>query len=1392
MATVAFEAATSQAPAGELDSFGNYQIQCVLGEGGMGTVYRAEQTAPIRRMVALKVVKAGMDSSQVLSRFAYERQALAMMDHPHIARVYDANVTEKGRPFFVMEYVDGVPITKYCDDRQLNTAGRLKLFLPICEAVQHAHQKGIIHRDLKPTNVLVEEIDGRPIAKVIDFGIAKAVDQGGAGSDPMLTQLGQFVGTPEYMSPEQADPLNQTVDATSDVYSLGVMLYELLVGAVPFDSSTMRKAGLMELLRVIREEEAPTLHAKLTGLGKSATEIAQARGTALITLRKELAGDLNWIAMKAVEKDRQRRYATAAELAADIHRHLENRPVLASPPSRRYRVRKFVRRNRLPVLATSVATAALVVGFAAAVWQANVARRERAVAVEQRAVAEARGREAAVQRQHAEDEAANARRQEQAAERQRAIAESRLDDVSALANSMLFEVGDRVKDLPGAMPAREVLMQRGLDYLNRMSAETPDSDRLRQQLGAAYLKMGELQWDPDGSNLRDLNGARESYARSATLFEAQIAAAPNDQTLRHRLTLAYLRHAQLLDSDREQQAGFERALQSAQKLSAVAPNSLEAKDDLAEVYLARQEFDRAVDTRQKILAANPQSADARWKLYSAQEKLGGSLLQKEDDRALEILTSAISGLDALHSEDPANIHYQRSRAGVLSLLGIELLFHNRYADAVSRGREAVAIQTELAAADTRNAAFQLDLSGAEAILGFLLVNEGQNAEGMEHLQKALAVQEKEAAIHPENTDFALAAARLHNSIANMTVATSDRTAAIRHRQAAAALYRTLVHDHPGRALFLSSLTVELVSFGDAQLAAGDRAGAVDTYREAVKDAGRLGTIGPPTDEEWTVKANAHAGLARGLIALVHTDESIAEDRAAIADYSHVTPGSATAKAVRHEIAQIWTHLSSNYPNRAGNGAAIEAALQAVAYAQADFADAPNSYVLGRYVCNTLVNLRNIYVNAGDYDKAADAARRGVAIAAKLTELQPGDFNRIALLALSYTNLASALRSGGKREESLANYRRIASVLDAKPIETLGTPTVKRDWANHYLFAVRGLLLWDEPRESLPICRRVLPVFELLHQGAPGNETYRADLVAAYRLAESTFLESGMMAEALEISRKILQTEDANPRRDFTFWLNQGFTQAKIGSLQAIAGDSAAAQASWRAALARFDQGRADAAKTHSEHPDDDLALGYLAVAERRLALIEEVLGNRAAAVRHFQDALAHQATLAASNPSKTAWARQLHDISAEDVRLRSLADGEGAYSREDLARGWEQHAVALAEIAYPLPIRLEAAQKAVNLARQAADPKPDFQFDLAEALQQLGRFQFESASFAQGAEKTSGLHGAEQSYTEARRILIALQEAGALAEAIPPTLGDAVNSLATIAARLAESDVADR
>jgi serine/threonine protein kinase/Tfp pilus assembly protein PilF len=335
--------------------FGRYRIIQPLGEGGMGTVYLAEQLEPIRRRVALKVVKLGMDTAQVLARFDNERQALAMMEHPNIAHIFDAGATTTGRPYFVMEFINGVPITEYCDRERISTRERLALFLAVCRAVQHAHQKGVIHRDLKPSNVLVMEQEGAPIPKVIDFGIATATDKW-AVEKTLLTQFGQIVGTPEYASPEQADTISGDVDEGSDVYSLGVLLYELAIGAVPF-AKTLRSAGLAEMLRIIREDEAPSLSQSLTSMGAAATDIAARRGTDLSSLRRLVDGNLNSIAMKALEKARARRYASVSDLAADVQRHIENRPVLASPSGGLKRARTFLRRHRLAALRT---TAALV------------------------------------------------------------------------------------------------------------------------------------------------------------------------------------------------------------------------------------------------------------------------------------------------------------------------------------------------------------------------------------------------------------------------------------------------------------------------------------------------------------------------------------------------------------------------------------------------------------------------------------------------------------------------------------------------------------------------------------------------------------------------------------------------------------------------------------------------------------------------------------------------------------------------------------------------------------------------------------------------------------------------------------------------------------------------
>jgi eukaryotic-like serine/threonine-protein kinase len=347
------------------DDFGRYRILQVLGEGGMGSVYLAEQLQPIHRRVALKVVKVGMETSQVLARFDNERQALAIMDHTNIARIFDAGATAKGRPYFVMEYIEGLPITAYCDRQRMTTKDRLALFLGVCRAVEHAHQKGVIHRDLKPSNVMVTEQHGAMVPKVIDFGIAKATDKL-AVENTLLTQFGQIVGTPEYASPEQADTMTGTVDEGSDVYSLGVILYELLVGAVPFDSAMLRNAGLAEMLRIIREDEAPSLPQKITSMGAAASDVAMRRQTDPASLRRQVDGDLNSMTMKALEKTRERRYASVSDLAADIERYLEDRPVLASSQGGVYRTLKFVRRHRLAAAGVAVALGLMILSAAAA------------------------------------------------------------------------------------------------------------------------------------------------------------------------------------------------------------------------------------------------------------------------------------------------------------------------------------------------------------------------------------------------------------------------------------------------------------------------------------------------------------------------------------------------------------------------------------------------------------------------------------------------------------------------------------------------------------------------------------------------------------------------------------------------------------------------------------------------------------------------------------------------------------------------------------------------------------------------------------------------------------------------------------------------------------------
>ena len=355
---------------------GRYKLLQQIGEGGFGLVFMAEQQEPVRRLVALKIIKAGMDTKEVVARFEAERQALALMEHPNISRVLDGGTTTSGRPYFVMDLVKGVPITEFCDQNQLSTQARLHLFLQVCAGVQHAHQKGVIHRDLKPSNILVSVMNGEPVPKIIDFGVAKAIGQK-LTERTLFTRFEQLIGTPAYMSPEQAEWGGVDIDTRSDVYSLGVLLYELLTGTTPFEKETLARAALDEVRRMIRETEPQTPSLRLRGLGQKLAQVAKERQTDASLLARLVRGDLDWITMRALEKDRARRYETVNGLARDIRRHLEGEPVSACPPSAAYRARKFVRRHRPVVVGAGVVVLGLAGGMVLALLGWREANRER-------------------------------------------------------------------------------------------------------------------------------------------------------------------------------------------------------------------------------------------------------------------------------------------------------------------------------------------------------------------------------------------------------------------------------------------------------------------------------------------------------------------------------------------------------------------------------------------------------------------------------------------------------------------------------------------------------------------------------------------------------------------------------------------------------------------------------------------------------------------------------------------------------------------------------------------------------------------------------------------------------------------------------------------------------
>lgn len=766
-----------------VEQIGPYRVIRQLGEGGMGIVFLAEQEEPVRRTVALKVIRPGLDTRQVIARFEAERQALALMDHPNIARVLDAGTTATGRPYFVMELVQGIPITRYCDEQRLTPRERLTLFLPVCQALQHAHQKGIIHRDLKPSNVLVALYDGRPAPKVIDFGVAKAT--GPAVTErTLVTELGQVVGTLEYMSPEQAELNQLDIDTRSDIYSLGVLLYELLTGTTPFQKQELSHAALLDMLRVIRESEPPKPSARLSGI-EALPSIAVNRSIEPWKLTTLLRGELDWVVMKALDKDRNRRYETAGGLALDVQRYLADEPVQACPPSILYRLRKLTRRNRVAISSSALVLTALVVGTIVSVTQAIRARNS----------------EWQVQQLLDKQVEINA---ELVEERQRA--QSNFRRARQAVDDMYTQLAEKwLVNQPKMEGVTREFLEKALQYYSEFAAEAGNDPAIRLEAAQAYRRLGDIQ-----HRLGNASASGEPFEKAVERLQALVDEFP--QNADYRQALAETLHqfgALLTDTGRYQaeQKAHRRALEIQSKLAAEFPDSRRYQQDLARGHWhmgeclesasqfaeSEREYRSAISIQTALAEKFPAKSEYRENLADSYVGMSTPLIYQGKGAACrQALHDAVKILEQLVAESPAIPRHRNALADAHYQLALVESPPQRE----HYIRLALANQEKLVSEFPSFTDLRYDLFRSYELLGSICEDRGRRDAAEEAFRHSISIGEKLAVEAPTVHYYRSRLGLVYLNYAEMLEHAQRREEALEVFRKAFVLHESLVTDFP--------------------------------------------------------------------------------------------------------------------------------------------------------------------------------------------------------------------------------------------------------------------------------------------------------------------------------------------------------------------------------------------------------------------------------------------------------------------------------------------------------------------------------------------------------------------------------------------------------------------